>query len=102
MAKPADSYCRCVVGHRPAPLELHGHHIWPTADGGPDIVSNMVTLCPTTHANVHDLLRSIKRSGGTLTYRQAQAIYAEPVSQYAFSVARLGWLRFKDRVTHAA
>ena len=94
MPKPADPNCRCVSVHRPVPLETHAHHIWPTADGGPNVADNLVQLCPTTHANVHDLLRELKRSGGKLTYRQAQEMYTEPVSQYAFSVARLGWLRF--------
>lgn len=95
MPKPVDPNCRCVADHRPVPLEMHVHHVWPLGDGGPNVTGNMVTLCPTTHSSAHDLLRAIKRSGGTLTYRRAQELYTEPVSRYAYSVARLGWLRFK-------
>lgn len=47
--------CKCVGKHIPKPMELQHHHVWPTKDGGPDIQSNKIFLCPTTHSNVHSL-----------------------------------------------
>lgn len=49
--------CQCVGKHIPKPMELHQHHVWPISEGGPDIKSNLVLLCPSTHANVHRLWR---------------------------------------------
>ncbi len=92
----------CVAEHRPEPLEPHRHHILPKSDGGPDTEDNLVTLCPTTHANAHDLLRLIRKRRGALTYRQAQQLYTEPVSRYAFAIARLGWLRMQARADAAS
>lgn len=56
--------CHCVVTHVPQPEELHRHHIWPLADGGPDEEWNWVWLCPTSHVNVHELLREYRRNAG--------------------------------------
>lgn len=54
----AGQYCLCVAEHRPSPQELHRHHIWPLGMGGPDTEENVVWLCPTSHTNVHELLRA--------------------------------------------
>lgn len=49
--------CLCVANHTPEPRELHRHHIHPLFLGGPDVAENLVWLCPSSHSNVHMLLR---------------------------------------------
>lgn len=39
-------------------MELNRHHILPLSEGGPDVPDNIVWLCPTSHVNVHELLRA--------------------------------------------
>lgn len=56
--------CVCVADHRPSPQELHRHHVWPLAEGGPDTEDNLVWLCPTSHVNVHELLRPWQANEG--------------------------------------
>lgn len=87
--------CLCVSEHRPAPLELNAHHILPEAAGGQDTPDNLVWLCPTAHANVHELLRLITKANGAFTWTDALALYEQPVNRYAFMIAREGWLRLK-------
>ncbi len=60
-----DASCPCVADHNPNPHELHEHHIVPKAWGGPDTPENLVVVCPTTHANVHRLLREYVKAGCT-------------------------------------
>lgn len=50
--------CACVSSHVPKPMELNKHHIHPLGMGGEDVPANVVWLCPTAHANVHELLRA--------------------------------------------
>jgi hypothetical protein len=85
--------CPCVADHRPAPLELNRHHIHPLAAGGPDDDSNIAWICPTTHANVHELLRLIVARCGDLPWTVVTALYEQPVSRYAFHLAHEGWRR---------
>jgi hypothetical protein len=56
--------CNCVTKHVPKALELHKHHVWPLGEGGPDVRSNLVILCPTTHSNVHRLWRLYEENDG--------------------------------------
>lgn len=56
--------CRCVTRHVPEPQELQLHHIWPLYAGGPDTPENIIPLCPTSHANVHELIRHYDRHKG--------------------------------------
>lgn len=58
MTHDAGARCECVAEHRPEPDELEIHHVVPLGMGGPDVASNRVWTCPTTHANVHVLLRA--------------------------------------------
>jgi hypothetical protein len=51
--------CQVHGDHRPIPLELHRHHVWPQAMGGPDVEANKVTVCPTGHANIHVAMRHL-------------------------------------------
>ena len=55
--------CLCVTDHNPNPRLNHRHHIIPLAWGGPDTDDNTVSLCPTTHANLHAELQEWVRVG---------------------------------------
>ncbi len=55
----AAEVCDCVTEHRPTPMVYERHHILPLAWGGPDVPENVVTVCPTTHRGVHELLEWI-------------------------------------------
>lgn len=85
--------CRCVTEHRPPVLEYEVHHVWPKEYGGPDREENRVWICPTTHANTHELLRLMMKAGRELTDTELIAIEDRPVSRYAAGLARLGWRR---------
>lgn len=52
--------CVCVSNHNPNPMELNRHHIHPIGfdPPGENAEHNIVWLCPTAHANVHELLRA--------------------------------------------
>jgi len=80
--------CRCVAFHRPKPTELHRHHIWPRSEGGPDTAANIVWVCPTTHTNVHEYLRELRRFGGVLPVG-----LANEYPRYTRRLAELGWRR---------
>ena len=43
---------------------VEDHHIHPLGMGGPDIPANMVTICPTGHTRVHELLSQWVKHGG--------------------------------------
>jgi len=77
--------CRCVVDHRPDPLELHEHHVFPLYLGGPKD-GETVWLCPTVHTNTHELLRVMLRDG-ELSWRAVLDLYEQPVSRYAYGLA---------------
>ena len=82
-AKPSgEKKCLCVKWHRPKPLILHAHHVWPLGDGGPDEDENLVWLCPTTHNNVHQLWRLTKKFDQgvvPLTLRRPYTDYAREI-----------------------
>lgn len=86
--------CLCVSDHRPPVLEFIEHHIWPEFMGGPDTEDNLVWLCPTTHYNVHEILRSLVK-GGRLTYWKVRAFQLAPVNRYAYQIALDGFDRWK-------
>ena len=87
--------CACVAEHRPPPLELHRHHVWPLALGGPDVEDNLIDLCPTTHASVHVVLRNLLRYG-VLTRHETQDVIPgdRVVAGYAHDVALHGYRSF--------
>lgn len=60
----AGEHCACVGNHNPNPMELHRHHVHPLGEGGPATDDNVVWLCPTSHVNVHELLRAWIRFEG--------------------------------------
>lgn len=64
--------------------------------GGPDVAANIVWVCPTTHTNIHEILREIERRQGALTWGEALAWWPLPVSRYAFTLAHEGYRRFRE------
>ncbi len=88
--------CLCVYEHRPPVMEFFEHHIWPSGMGGPNVASNRIWLCPTTHANVHEILRMLVARAGLLTYPQLLALSERPVAKYAYYLALEGYARWKE------
>jgi len=90
MSHDTGRVCGCAVFHRPAPLELHAHHIHPIYLGG-DPRGETVWLCPTAHTNVHELLRLMIRDGG-LSWTAAGDLYDQSVSRHAYYLASKAYL----------
>jgi hypothetical protein len=59
------SPCQIHRYHSPHVVDTDVHHIVPLSWGGPNIPSNKVSICPTGHRNVHELLREYAEFGGT-------------------------------------
>ncbi len=74
-------------------MEFFVHHIHPVGMGGPDVASNRIALCPTTHANVHEVLRLLVKEG-MKTYRQVAVANSRIVSHYAYDLAVDGYERW--------
>lgn len=85
-----------MVTHRPAPLELERHHIQPRYLGGTDDLGNIAWVCPTTHTNVHELLRAMVSAKYVIGYSVFQADYEQPVSRYAYDLAADGFMRWQQ------
>ncbi len=94
MAHDAGKVCKCSSDHKPGVLENVIHHVWPMGDGGPDDPLNEVYVCPTTHYNVHELYRTMKKFSKEISLYQFSAAYDVPVSRYARDLAALGFRRF--------
>lgn len=86
-------YCKCVVSHVPQPVELHLHHILPLDWGGREVEENLVLLCPTTHENVHLLLREYRRANGRPNWHVEKYF-----GDYARTLAALGWDQHQARL----
>jgi len=69
-------------------MELHRHHVWPLAEGGPGTAANLVWICPTTHTNVHEYLRELKRYNGVMPLG-----LAGDYPRYTRRLAELGYRR---------
>lgn len=95
MSHDSGQRCTCMAEHRPAPLELERHHIWPVGMGGPDIDSNIVWVCPTTHTNTHELLRAMVGVKGVIRYSVFDGQYEQPVSRRAYDLAVEGFMRWQ-------
>lgn len=71
LLEPRSLYCQ-VHGpdyeHRPRPLRLVLHHVWPLGMGGPDTPDNWIVTCDTGHYNMHRLLGDLLRSQTMRTY----------------------------------
>lgn len=86
--------CHCRTEHRPAPLELERHHIWPLGLGGPDVAQNVAWICPTTHTNVHELLRWFIREERVVPFKTVTEAYDVEVNRYAYDLAVEGYKRY--------
>lgn len=78
--------CGCVSNHNPNPMELNRHHVVPQYAGGSNDPSNLVWICPTTHANVHELLRAWEEAGGEPNWdiRKHFSVYARHLAQRGY------------------
>lgn len=47
-------------------MRLNVHHILPQAHGGPTVKENLITVCPNTHNNTHELLDYMLRHNGAM------------------------------------
>ncbi len=50
-------------------LSADVHHILPLSEGGPDVKSNMVCLCPTCHRKFHSGEYRLKEKNDTIFVR---------------------------------
>lgn len=91
--------CVCVPEHRPPVLELHRHHRWPLYLGGPDTEANLVWVCPTTHANTHELLTMMVKADRPLGETELENLSPRPVSRYASILARRGFIEYKAHLS---
>jgi hypothetical protein len=85
--------CQLHVVHRPLSHINHMHHVWPLAEGGPDVPGNRIVACPTGHYNVHELLRLHKRYGSPRLHPGLTAGFARTER----ACAELGWRRITQR-----
>ncbi len=76
-------------------LEFQRHHIVPLSMGGSDVETNVRWLCPTAHANVHEMLRMMVAAGEPLSQTRLQRIVDRPVSRYAVVLAQDGYIRWR-------
>src|SRR5215217_4242255 len=87
--------CYCSKNHQPAPLELNRYHILPLENGGPNTADNVVWNCPTTHVNVHEILRLLIKFDDWLSYDIVNRMYDQPFNRYAYEVAAEGYRRIR-------
>ena len=52
----AEGPCRVHKAHKPEPLRVVRHQIWPIGMGGPDDDENKLDICDTGHYNVHVII----------------------------------------------
>lgn len=76
--------------HAPEPVFNHLHHEWPLGEGGPDIPTNMVVVCPAGHDRIHQLLNAYRRAGGDPGWMVRRRYYVAERR-----VAALGWARMQ-------
>lgn len=84
--------CSVTVYHRPKPVQIDHHHVWPLEFGGPSVAANIIDACPSCHTSIHSLLHEYEKAGGkpTTTVRR----------RYPFGVRRvaaLGWSRIQRK-----
>lgn len=82
--------CHCVVNHNPNAVQLHVHHILPLAWGGLKERDNEVLVCPSTHDNIHRLLREYKKADGRPSWSIERYF-----GSYAREMAADAWERFQ-------
>lgn len=83
--------CECVTDHNPNAVQLHVHHILPLSWGGAKEKANELLICPTTHDNVHRLLREYKKANGRPSWNVEKYF-----GVHARELAAEGWKRFQE------
>lgn len=78
--------CVCVANHSPTPQAINRHHILPLSWGGPNTVTNLVDVCPTTHENIHRLLNAYVKVQGVPAW-EIRRLY----SPYVRDLAARAW-----------
>jgi hypothetical protein len=82
--------CTIHSMHKPHPYVNHRHHVWPLGEGGPDTQDNQIVVCPTGHANIHEVIRLHKLYMGRPPYSE--------VKRFSFKEREYGKIGF-DRIT---
>lgn len=72
---------------------LERHHIQPLSRGGPNVKSNLVTICGNAHGNVHYLLSAIERVGG---YENLDGAVKRTYGYGVRRIALAGWAEYRD------
>jgi hypothetical protein len=73
---------------------LHGHHIEAWADGGKTSASNLVLLCPTHHALVHEGQLFVNVHEGRIEFRNAYGLKLHPAPERSDDLDAVDhWLR---------
>jgi hypothetical protein len=74
--------CVCHIHEVMVPMERH--HVWPLGDGGPNIESNLITVCCNAHYSIHAFLDMLWRNNGIVPWTTARQ-YGKRVRDYAYS-----------------
>lgn len=96
MAHDIDARCLCVADHRPSVLEYERHHIYPLGMGGLDTPENVVWVCPTAHANTHEMLRLMLAAGRSIGDAELSRLEPRPINRYSADLARAGYAALID------
>lgn len=92
---PLGEGCACVATHSPVSYVPHRHHVIPKSWDGPDIESNIVTICPNTHTATHRLLNEYVRQGGEPSWE-----YRRQFGPYVRALAARGWAGRPEKPTY--
>jgi hypothetical protein len=84
--------CEVHLTHTPHMALGDEHHVWPKGLGGPDIPSNIVTVCPTGHRNIHQLLEEFALYKGVPPWDVLKRWGVEERK-----LAALGWKRMTNK-----
>lgn len=76
--------CVCVKEHRPAVLRPDGHHLWPVYLRGPEHPATLISLCQSSHANVHRLLAAMVKAGKWLPRQPGVPVYSHQIATLGF------------------
>lgn len=72
----AGTGCLCAARHEPKVLEPQAHHLWPVYLGGPAHPATLLLICPTTHTNVHRLLRAMVKADAVIPRAKGVPVYS--------------------------
>lgn len=92
MTHAGEVECGCCVNHTPHPVDVEVHHVWPQGQGGPDVPSNRVNLCPNGHSAVHWLLLRYKKHNGLPPWDDRRRL-----NPYLRQIADRGWRSLQSR-----